>query len=335
MEGEDTFRRIPPPPKPIPPPPPAGKHPLSPSERKEIDIWYRETGKEYLRKRAFGDGRSRVTDFAFTRDGHYILASYDRGECYATETTGRLMTYPSGSDPVRLWDVGSASLLWERVYEDETRARESAPSSGQPREGSADTLERFKVVTRVVPSPDGARFLTVSDGRGNAISMHDMTNGLRLYSLPLLACDPSGALDFTPDGRQFITSPTEKAACMAQFPSRGPFSASARECLRTASNLCHSLAVYDAKTGKETGAFSDRDGALTADLSPDGRWLVAMQDWNRWYLRVWDMETRRPVARYRPWRFGVIGLIRFQPSGLRLVVTQAAKGRVALYEVGP
>ncbi|MGB0036826.1 MAG: WD40 repeat domain-containing protein, partial [Candidatus Acidiferrales bacterium] len=133
-----------------------------------------------------GDGRTRVLDFAFTPDGSSVLAAYCRGGCYAT--VGRHWgAFPTGKDPVRLWDVRSARLLWEREYD---------PKG---------------VISRVVPSPDRERFAAVNAQLGQcAVGVFDLRDGAPNYSLPFIHFTlDTPTLAFLPTGEYFITANTE------------------------------------------------------------------------------------------------------------------------------
>ncbi len=65
--------------------------------------------------RTRGDGRTRVADFAFTTDGRYILASYCREECHITLSLDTVLwAHPTGQDPIRLWDLATGEIVWQR-----------------------------------------------------------------------------------------------------------------------------------------------------------------------------------------------------------------------------
>src|SRR5207253_3029423 len=95
-----------------------------------------QTMREWVARRHRGDGRTRVRDFAFTRDGMLILASYCRGGCWSS--SGAVVAFASGTDPVRLWDLREKKIVWEKLYDPQG------------------------VISRVVVSPDGGRFIAVN-----------------------------------------------------------------------------------------------------------------------------------------------------------------------------
>jgi len=134
-----------------------------------------------------GDGRTRILSFEFARDGSSILAAYCRGDCYASAWTGRRWMFPTGKDPVRLWDLHSASVIWEQLYD---------PKG---------------VMDRVVLSPDGKRFAAVNAQLGHcAVGVFDLNDGRPLWSQPLGPCAQPPSIEFLQDGRCFITNRIEE-----------------------------------------------------------------------------------------------------------------------------
>jgi len=145
-----------------------------------------ESMRAWARASEKGDGRTRITDFAFTKDGFSIIASYCRWKCYAT-TWLRWEAFPSGSDPVRLWDIASARLVWEHVYDEKS------------------------VTTRIVPSLDATRFAVVQASPGHcAVGMHNLSDGTSLWSHPLGPCPDPPPISFYEDSRSFITNRVEE-----------------------------------------------------------------------------------------------------------------------------
>lgn len=156
VEGEETYRR--------PTPmkklewPKGLKFPLSEEQEEEWARLFAESQEEKRRYYAGGDGITRVTDFEFTRDGKFLLVSYCRGTTHiALPLDTALFTFPSGNDPVRLWNVATGEIVWEQTYDPEW------------------------VIQRVIPSPDGRQFAAITNmsaARRN-LYIHDLSTGER------------------------------------------------------------------------------------------------------------------------------------------------------------
>src|SRR5437016_7215202 len=122
-----------------------------------------QTMREWVARRHRGDGRTRVRDFAFTRDGMLILASYCRGGCWSS--SGAVVAFASGTDPVRLWDLREKKIVWEKLYDPQG------------------------VISRVVVSPDGGRFIAVNSELAHcAVAAYDLSSGEALWSHRLGPC---------------------------------------------------------------------------------------------------------------------------------------------------
>lgn len=146
------------------------------SDAHEIPHWYQ--------RRFEGDGRTRITDFAFTSDSKRVIAAYCRASCFDRPGFAKNL-YPTGSDPVRLWAVASQSLQKEF---------KSEPG---------------KLVGRIEVSPDGSVFAAVHTSRAMCeTQLHELETGKVLYSLPALYQPRNEALifSFAPDGTQFVTT---------------------------------------------------------------------------------------------------------------------------------
>src|SRR5271155_1843132 len=139
VDGEDE-QHLPAPMKSIKPPISSGRTPAPPEEVADEQRWRREYIPEVKRIAKQGDGRLRITDFRFSMDGTSLLVSYCFGECWMTQSADRQVHwYSAGDDPVRLWDLNSSKVVWQKYFD--------------PNE----------VVEQVVPSPDGKFFVTVSN----------------------------------------------------------------------------------------------------------------------------------------------------------------------------
>lgn len=159
VEGENDLR-----PDVTPTPQtPQLKHRTSEQAQAEKDkptLTLNEGTKAWFAEMARGDGRTRITDFAFSSNGSSILAAYCKAECYA-RPGGRRRAFPSGKDPVRLWDLGSNRVVWEREYD----------SNG--------------LIVRVVIAPDTRRFAAVDAERAHcAVQIYEMADGREVSSLP-------------------------------------------------------------------------------------------------------------------------------------------------------
>jgi WD40 repeat protein len=325
VEGEDTPRRpAVPTDEPIRRPTLSGSPFPTAQDRQELRRYKREMDERYDRTKKAGDGRTRVAGFTFTPDGAKLLAGYARGECFVWFHWGEPSLWPSGNDPVRLWEVNTGRVLWERVYDPET------------------------VMRGFLLSPNGKWFAAQACGdHGNHyVVVHELQTGQRLYSLPMAL--GASAVIFTPNSQQLITNPSDEMGCLATVrlhldhpddPWRQQLTPADEACQKLGGRQCDSLALYDVATGKQVGKLTDDETTFAAGLSPDGRWLAAGQWSNRYTFRIWDMQTHRPVGRYTPsgwaWLSGTADLLRFQPNGRRLVVVNTAKGLLAVYEVVP
>jgi len=279
VEGEDSVR-----PRPVPTPAPRPAY--------EEHRTAQEMGQAYTEMLAAGDGATRITDFAFTPDGSAILAAYCRGACYDR----RLFVWPSGKDPVRLWDARSGQLLWEHVYSHEA------------------------VIEQVVPSPDGKLFAAASFQPGwRTVQVYDLKSGERLSSLPPGRKDPDEvpSILFTPDSKRLITIRTD------------PLTRKFRP--------WEHLAMYDVHDGTKLADFPGQIRSSNADISPDGRWLVA-PPLNLMTFWIYDVETQKIVyyEKHLPWGWrDPVDRVRFDPSGRYLVVALWGLGKLAVYQIGP
>ena len=97
------------------------------------------------------------------------------------------------------------------------------------------------------------------------------------------------------------------------------------------------LALYNVQNATSLAEFSGTIGQCDADLSPDGRWLVAPTP-NLVTFKIYDVETRQPIAVARdfPWGWGgpPVDRVRFDPDGKYLVVASRKAGRSAVYQIG-
>lgn len=243
-----------------------------------------QTMREWAAQRALGDGRTRITDFAFSADGSFLLVAYCRGGFYASPGH-RWEIFPIGKDPLRLWDIRTGEILWEKAYDPEA------------------------VINRIALSPDGKRFAAVSAPLGHCeVGLYDLGDGHHVFSLaPVGACPPS--LNFRRDGGSFITArtpqrlqknrkdrPWERLATYETDTGKMIADFSGGDTVREA-NLSSDgrwllstswwglrFQIWDAQSGKpiisETpNRWKSRRAPLDrVCISPDGRWLVVGSD---------------------------------------------------------
>lgn len=145
------------------------------------------TMRNWAKQRHQGDGRTRISDFAFAGGNQLLLASYCRGACWAWPGIRRDQ-FPSGRDPVRLWKVSSAERIWENSY------------------------DRDGVISRVVVLPDGERFIALDSGLGHcSVRSYDLATGQALWSHAPGVCLDRQSIVILPDGKSFITNRIEDA----------------------------------------------------------------------------------------------------------------------------
>jgi len=170
VEGEDVMRPL--------PPPQLSQRP--PVEKQPDDI---NTGtRKWVQRKMLGDGRTRISDFAFTPAGTAIVASYCRTSCY-DNPGGVRWTISKGHEPVRMWELATRRMLWEH-YSDSNQTTE-----------------------RIVPSPDGRLFVEVVFQPGQwLLQLRDLATGQRSCSITLFPF-PHDAPDiaFTSGSQYFIS----------------------------------------------------------------------------------------------------------------------------------
>jgi WD40 repeat protein len=168
-EGEDIMRPLPPP----------HLSERTTGEKEPDDI---NTGtRKWAQRKMLGDGRTRITDFAFTPDGAEIVASYCRISCYDMPGSVRWMI-SGGNEPVRLWTLRTARMVWEHV---------SGPN---------------RITHRVVLSPDGRLLVEVVFQPGHwGLHFRDLASGQEssLIALRPVPTEPP-EVAFMPDNRRFV-----------------------------------------------------------------------------------------------------------------------------------
>jgi WD40 repeat protein len=256
-----------------------------------------QTMRKWTAERHQGDGRTRISDFTFARGEQLVLASYCRGACWVWPGVRR-DRFPSGTDPVRLWNAHSAKTIWENAYD---------PKG---------------VISRVVPLPDGNRFLAANSQLGHcAVGAFGMDTGQALWSHSLGPCDQPPSILVLPDGLSFITNRVDEAN---------------RE--NRKKKLWRYPAIYETSTGKKIVNLPEADGIFAADISSDGHWLVSII-WRETQFQIWDLQTKKIIMRDVPkgWKRNadcVLNRVRLSPDNHWLVVGCNVRGDMAVYQWG-
>ena len=250
-----------------------------------------QTMREWVARRHRGDGRTRVRDFAFTRDGMLILASYCRGGCWSS--SGAVVAFASGTDPVRLWDLREKKIVWEKLYDPQG------------------------VISRVVVSPDGGRFIAVNSELAHcAVAAYDLSSGEALWSHRLGPCISPPNVQLLPGGRSFITNRVDEA--------------------NRKNKEWRYAALYETATGNKIADLPEGDGISAADVSSDGHWLVSII-WRGTQFQIWDLQAKKVIIRDVPkgWKRTVdcvLNRVRLGPDNRWLVVGCNVRGDLAVYQ---
>jgi WD40 repeat protein len=239
---------------------------------------------------------TRIADFAFTADGRHILTSYCRLDCRLHLLfDADVFAKTTDDDAVRLWEVESGRLVWERKC------------PGPP--------------VRVVPSPDNKLFGLVIPWGKHQVHLHNLENGKRFVSLPPF--DYHGIktvpVFFLPGGNQFITASTAPSSrndrrfehlalydsrtgrMLREFRSKhgsgdGDLSPDGRWLV--AHNWTkRGFKLWDVETGRPSKTYFPKIGLLTQwghiptllRFDPEGRWLVLV-DCGEGYLAVYEIR---------------------------------------------
>jgi WD40 repeat protein len=243
-----------------------------------------------------GDGRTRILSFEFTKNGSSILAAYCRGHCHASTWMGRRWLFPTGQDPVRLWDISSASILWEQLYD---------PKG---------------VMSRVVLPPDGNRFIAVNSELGHcAVGAYDLGSGQSLWSHPFGTCLSPPSIAILPDGQSFITNRVDEANRRNRKKK-----------------LWRYAAIYETSTGKKILEFPEADGISAADISSDGRWLASIvwrgTKFQVWDLQARKIVITELPKGWKRTADCVLDRIRLSPDNHWLTVGCSVRGDMAVYQ---
>ena len=250
-----------------------------------------EGTKAWFANRARGDGIVRITDFAFTNDGSSILAAYCGGECFAWRSS-RWVTSPTGKDPVRLWDLRTLNVVWEREYD----------STG--------------VIERVIPSEDGRVFGAVDAERGHcAVGIYRLNDGGQVSMLPFTPlCNPLPNIAFIENGQFFVTNRTDGDHRNKTWRTAAIY--------ETATGKIHSD-FSDNETVHNSDISSD--GRWLASTTWNG---LRFQIWDVAARKI--ISTQSPKE--WKWKGPPIDRVRFSPDVRWLVVGSDVTGTVVVYE---
>jgi WD40 repeat protein len=231
---------------------------------------------------------------ASQKDGSSIIAAYCRGSCYASPYV-RLLAFPTGNDPVRLWDIASAPLIWERVYDEKS------------------------VVNRIVPSPDGVRFAVVQAHPGEcAVGMNNLSDGMNLWSHPFGACPSPTPIGFYRDGQSFITTRVDESDRKNKLW---------RDIATYETSSGKMIGDFSKRDTVHDFDISS-DGSWLASTTWSG---LRFQIWDLSSKKQIMMETPKEWK----WKGPPINRIRFSPDGRWLVVGNNQVGGLVIYEFGP
>jgi len=262
---------------------------VAPTQKPERDPFH-----EYVRRSALGDGRLRVTDFAFSPDGSKVLAGYCRGTCnVALPYWSYVNAHAGGDDPVRLWDLQTGGLIWQRMFD-------------------ADL-----VITRVVIEPRG-QFFAASTTMVNAeryVYLHELSTGRRIWTLPPFYEGFDVPMIFTPDGAKLITILSEAAGGeKLYYQHLGIYDVTSGQ-----------------KVGELRDRHGASNADLTPDGKWLAAQMWSEPGFQLWDLdRGAAVSKKRPSGFY--WRRRFTDIIRFSPDGQLLVVGNSIDGRLAILE---
>jgi WD40 repeat protein len=264
------------------------------AEKDKPALTLNEGTKAWFAQMARGDGRTRITDFAFTPNGTSILAAYCKAKCYARPGR-RWMAFPSGKDPVRLWDLGSNRVIWEREYD---------PKG---------------VFVRVVIAPDNRRFATVDAERGHcAVQIYQMADGGEASTLPFNPlCDPPPNIAFLENGQLFLTNRADDGD---------------RQSKRWRNLAIYETntgkRISDFSDSESVHSFDmSSDGRWLASTTWSG---LRFQVWDVSAKKPLTMQTPKAWR----WKGPPIDRVRFSPDGKWLIVAGDTVGKLVIYQFG-
>jgi WD40 repeat protein len=271
-----------------------------------------------------GDGRTRVADFEFV-DDHRILASYCGGASWGfVDQTAEFSCAIGANNTVRLWDLNSGRVQWERTYNISKSA-----SWGSPAYLHTDNFT-IPAAQTIMPSKSAGVFvaLPVHFGEEEPVGIYDLSDGSELHQFMATVPSSDRFISFTPDGMCFVFRGRAEIGFRPgrQQKHRRSFDRKADAY----------LAMYRSSDASVVATFKDDKGVVGGVISPDGRTLLAT-DWYLRQLRLWNIATTQSTAVTPPaghsWKHDGVGLLRFSPDGRLFVVTGVRTGSIAIYSL--
>jgi WD40 repeat protein len=202
---------------------------------------------------------------------------HDEGDACALVFSRDGKKLASGGPWIRVWDLATGQTL--RVLEREA--------------GTCDTMDF---------SPDGTRLLSTTF---KGIKCWDIDTGKLLYELPPDAGAINSELQFSKDGRYFITGTPGRAICLrdgtngkqirtwcphAEWPTSLAFSPDGKS-LASVARLDFGIRRWDLMTGNEIEALQGHTGRISAfGFSKDSQSLYSLSDGDK-RVRKWDLAT--------------------------------------------
>ena len=262
------------------------------SEQPNRDI--NQTMRGWAAERHLGDGRTRIRDFAFAPSGLFILASYCRGACWSGPTIQRVAV-PTGNDPVRLWDLRSASIVWQRSYD---------PAG---------------VISRLVFLPDSAHFIGIDSNLGHcAVSGCNLSDGRSLWSQKMGPCLYPPSIVVL-QGEEFITNRVSESNLKNRKKKLWRYAA------RYSTADGGKIVDFPGRDGVGAAVVSGDGRWLVLSI-----WLgIQFQVWDLRENRVILKEVPRGWKRTAE---GIIDIVDMTSDNHWLVVGSSASGRLAVYD---
>ena len=242
---------------------------------------------------------------------------------------------PDGSRVATLGTNGSAEV-WQlpagpRLFE----IRHSGPASAVSRPGSS-VSESAPSITAVAFKPDGTLLATVgTDGRACLWRMRDGK-----LEAAFEHGEPLDRVLFQPQGQGLLTvGSTSCRLWPTPIPSNSPsvvfvpsarpigvaFNSTGDQFLTVADRI---IERWDARTGGKLSTLRDRHGFNAATFSPDGNWVVAVNDHGNVTAERFETNPHRSIFRHS----GAVNSVRFGPRD-SLFLTASDDGTARLWSL--
>jgi WD40 repeat protein len=298
-----------------------------------VRVWDVASGKELRRT---GGMKALFSTPTFTPDGRLLLLERRVGEV-------RLWDVTAGTEPRRFKVVppkdpfhaaGGGGVHAAALTSDGKRVA-AHDADGTVRVWDAGT---GKELCRIKPNVGGGASLILFAPDGETLAVHDGGFTLRLFDVASgkelrrlkVSNGPAAAMAFAPDGKTLIAPgigsmdlwdiARGERIYRLRLPGISPFFgqvvfAPGGRTL-AAFQLQEGFALWDARTGKVLGQFSDRkDVVCVLAFAPNGRTLaLAMQDHT---VRLWDAFTGQEIRRFHGHQ-DIVSAVAFTADGRRL-----------------